>query len=653
MSEMSPSSSDRLFSPLTVGGVQLKNRICFQAHRTHFADDGRINQRLIAYYRRRAQGGCGLITLGELSIHSHDQPWNKMIRAYGSDIVRDYRQLTGAIQEFGTRIFAQLCHHGFQSSGLVSRQAILGPSAVADIAFGEVSKVMEPEDMAEVISSFANAARLAREGGLDGVEIDMGTESLLRQFLSPISNFRGDEYGGSLENRLRFPLDVIRAVRKAAGDGFAVGVRLCVDEFFPGAISVEDSVEIAKSLVSERSVDFINTTIGTYYALHMMQPTMHTPFGISMDAVAGVKAAVPVPVIAGHHLDPVGAGEGIIGEGKADAIGVVRSLICDPDLPVKLQQGNPAQVKRCAGDNQGCVGRINQSKSLGCIQNPEVGEEGRDPVSFVSQQKKLMVIGGGPAGMEAARVCSLRGHDVTLYEKGAGLGGQVQLAQKGVGRERLTEIISYLDRLVRELDIKLVTDTEVTLELVKEQNPDAVIVATGSNPVGQPLPGEYGPPQVLTVPDVLNQTHPVGDTVLFIDENGGHHATATAELLVDQGKKVSIITGDLFIGIELAPIGDLYGTRQRLLKKGVIFQTDLRMERIENGCVHARQVYTNKPVIFDGFDTIVLDMGNKAEDFLYRQLKGQIKELFRIGDCVAPRNIEMAIYEGRKLGEQI
>ena len=385
----------------------------------------------------------------------------------------------------------------------------------------------------------------------------------------------------------------------------------------------------------------------------MMQPTMHTPFGISLDAVAGVKAAAQVPVIAGHHLDVMQAGEEIIEAGKSDAVGVVRSLICDPDLPDKMKAGKSADVKLCVRDNQGCVGRINQSKSLGCIQNPEVGEEGRDPLPVVSRKKRLMIIGGGPAGLEAARTASCRGHEVTLYERSVEVGGQVNLASRGAGRERLGDVVRNLDRSIQKAEITKITDTEVTLDLVISENPDAVIVATGSLPVDRPLPGEYGSPQVICVEDVLKQTHPIGQTVLFIDENGGHHATATAEVLIDQGKKVDIITGDLFIGIELAAIGDLYASRQRLLKKGATFRTDLSVEKIEQGTVHVRRNYTNEREVLEGYDTIVLDMQNRVDDDLYHQLKGKIDELYRIGDCVAPRNIEMAVYEGRKTGERI
>ena len=237
---------DLLFTPITTGSTTLANRICFLAHRTNFARKGRLDNRHIAYYRRRAEGGCGLIILGELAIHKNDRPWEAMIEAYGPHAVGDFQKLTRSIHEFETKVFAQLKHYGFQGSGAITRHAVWGPSALSDIAFGETAKPMEPEDMNTVVDSFAHAAVLAREGGFDGLEIDMGPESLLRQFLSPLSNHRQDEYGGGLENRMRLPLRVLEAVRKKAGEDFTIGIRLCADEKFWGAIEPRESCEMAK-----------------------------------------------------------------------------------------------------------------------------------------------------------------------------------------------------------------------------------------------------------------------------------------------------------------------------------------------------------------------------------------------------------------------
>ena len=668
---------DHLFNPLMMGKVTLPNRICFLAHRTNFAKGGRLDDRHVAYYRRRAQGGCGLIIMGDLSIHSNDRPWEAMIEAYDPGVVQDYQRLTGAVHEFESPIFAQLTHHGFQGSGAITRHAVWGPSAIADIAFGETAKAMEPEDMGAVVDAFANAAVLARDGGFDGLEIDMGPESLLRQFLSPLSNLRQDKYGGSLENRMRLPLEVISGIRKAMGEDFTVGIQLCADEKFWGAITTDESRQFAKIFEGTEQVDFINVSVGTYYNLHLLMASMHTPCGFTLKMAEQLNEAVTLPVMASHQIDSPRMADDIVSNGRADAVGFIRNLICDPDLPKKAFQGRTEDIRYCIRDNQGCIGRINQSKSLSCIQNPAVGYEevgirsgnkttiknqpspqsdqgGISPsLQQSSIQKRVMVVGAGPAGLEAARAAREKGHDVTVYEKAEVVGGQINLAKEGTGRQGMAEIIRYLSHVLKKLQVPIVTGVEVTRKIVLEKNPDAVIVATGSRPKIKPVPGEYGPPLVLNVWEVIEGQFPVGEKVLFIDENSGHHATATVELLADQGKKVDMVTSDLFVGIELAPLGDLYLTRQRLLQKGVTFTTDVVIDEIDGSKMKARDIYTNEPILFEGYDTIVLDMGNVVDELLYRQLKGEINELYRAGDCVAPRGIDMAILEGRRLGERL
>jgi mycofactocin system FadH/OYE family oxidoreductase 2 len=647
---------DLLFTPLVLGKVTIPNRICFLAHRTNFAKKGLLTDRHIAYYRRRATGGCGLVVLGELSIHPNDRPWETLIEAYHPDVVKDYRKFTDMIHDTKTLTFAQLRHRGFQSNGAISRQAVWGPSPVEDIVFGETAKKMEPEDMDEALEAFARTAKFVREGGFDGIEIDMGPESLLRQFLSPISNHRQDEYGGSLESRMRFPLRVVEMVRKAAGPDYTVGIRLCADEKFWGGISIEDSTQIAQRLERTGQCDFINVSVGTFYNLHLIHASMHTPVGFTVELADKIKKAVTIPVIASHQIGFPQMAEDILERGQADAIGLVRDLISDPDAPKKARQGRLEDICFCVKDNKGCISRVNQLKTLSCTQNPSVGYEvlhGPEGYSQSTAKKKVVVVGGGPGGMEAARVAKERGHEVTLYEKESFLGGQVNLIIKRPGRQPMGGIIQHLIRALKKLEVPVVSGVQVTPELVLEKNPDAVVVATGSRPRKKPLPGEYGPPRVLNVWEVLSGLYPMGQKVLFVDENGGHHATATVELLADQGKSVTMVTSDVFIGIELGPIGDLYLTRQRLLQKGVTFISDVAVDLIAGGKVMGRDVYTNKPVTFEGYDTIVLDMGNEADDGLYFQLKGRVKELYRVGDCVAPRGIDMAILEGRKLGETL
>ncbi len=643
-----------LFKPLIVGQTTLPNRICFLAHRTNFAKKGRLSDRHISYYSRRAQGKCGLIILGELSIHPDDRPWESMIETYNPDAVKDFRVLTAAVHAYGTAIFAQLNHRGFQSSGAITRKAIWGPSAVSDIVFGETAKPMEPEDIEALVHAFSEAARTARDGGFDGLEIDMGPESFLRQFLSPLSNLRQDEYGGSLANRMRLPLQVLHAVKKTVGKDFTMGIRLCADEKFWGAITPDESQQFAERFANEGLADFFNVSVGTYYNLHLFMASMHTPFGFTIQTAERIKKAVTIPVIASHQINTPRMADEILAKGQADAIGLIRNLICDPDAPLKALEGRADDIRYCVRDNKGCIGRVNRSKMLGCIQNPEVGDEPMgnkgSPLPPPSSKKSVMVIGAGPAGLEAARAAGEKGHEVTVYEKEAFVGGQINLIKKRPKRQGMEAIMRYLLRMLERDQVPVITGTQVTASFVLDQNPDVVIVATGSKPVQKPVSGHYGPPTVLNVWEVLSGEFPIGRKILFIDENGGHHASATVEFLADQGREVHMVTSDLFVGIELAPLGDLSLSRQRLLEKGVTFETDRIIDEIQGGSVKGRDQYTNRPILFQGYDTIVLDMGNLPCDGLYRELKGRVKALYRVGDCVAPRGIDMAIMEGRRVG---
>jgi len=594
--------------------------------------------------------------VGELSIHPDDRPRETMIEAYHPEIVERYKELTGSLHEFGTVALAQLNFHGYQSSGIITRKPVLGPSPIADIVHGETAKEMEPEDFESVKTAFANAAVLAREGGFDGIEIDMGHEAILRQFLSPLSNLRQDQYGGSLENRMRFPLEVIGEVARKAGKDFLLGIRLCVDEMFWGAINIDESKKFAQVFENTGDVDFINTTIGNHYNNYFILASMHTPKGFTIELSGMIKQSVGIPVIVSYQINSPEMAEEILAAKKADAVGFVRPLICDPDFPNKSLEGQVDKIKFCVMDNQGCIARLNQSKTLSCTQNPEVGYEtlsGDDDYVPALAKKRVIVIGAGPAGLEAARVARLRGHDVSIYDSGSEPGGQVNQIEKRPMRNPLKQIIHNLTIPLHDLNVPLIRGDYLSAQHIVEMKPDAVIVATGSRPIARPVKGEYGPPGVLNIRELLTGDYQVGPKVLFIDEHGGHYSAATAEMLLDQGMSLQMVTSDLFIGIELAPIGDLYLSRQRLLQKGARFETDITIDSIQGKTVFARDIYTNKEIRFEGYDTIILAMGRVSNDELYKELKGRIKELYRAGDCVAPRHIETAIREGRKVGELV
>jgi mycofactocin system FadH/OYE family oxidoreductase 2 len=644
-----------LFSPLRIGTVTVPNRISFSAHLTNLSEDCLPSARYAAYLAARARGGTGLIITEEQSVHPSDRAYEHLIEAFRSDAVPGYKDLTRAVHCYDTRVFAQLNHNGQQGSGRYSRLPLWAPSPVPDVMFRETPKVMELEDILEVEDAFATSALHVREGGFDGIELQFSHSSLARQFMSPLTNYRGDEYGGSLENRLRFAREVIAAVRGAVGADYTVGVRLCADELIPGGLNLDDAKRIAALLEGDGQIDFINLSLATFYNLYMVGGTMHLPLGYTEPLAAGVKEAVSLPVFATGRINDPALAERILADGHADMIGVVRGQIADPDFATKARDRRADEIRACIACNQGCYGRVGLNMTIGCVQNPTVGEEvleRADRPEPALRKKRVLVVGGGPAGMWAAKIAALRGHDVTLYEKDGALGGQVNLAMKGAGRDEFGVIVRNERLQLEQLGVPVELDREVTAELVFSQDPDAVIVATGSRPKEHPVAGADGP-RVYNVWQVLNGEADLGDRVLFLDGDGHHQGSATAELLADLGKTVHIVTPTLFVASELGPTQDLYLTRQRLLQKGVTFTPDFAVMEIDGAAVKGFNVYSNEWATIDGYDSVVAALGNDADDELYLALKGKVRELHRIGDCVAPRRVDSAILEGYLAGRRV
>jgi mycofactocin system FadH/OYE family oxidoreductase 2 len=644
-----------LFTPLRIGRVTVPNRISFSAHLTNFAEGGLPSERHVYYYAARAKGGAGLIITEEQSVHPTDWAYEKVIEAFRSEVILGYKKITRAVHEYETKIFVQLNHNGQQCDGSLSRLPVWAPSPVPDVLFREIPKEMEIEDIQEVIHCFCKSAVHAREGGFDGIELQFGHSSLARQFMSPLTNLRQDEYGGSLENRLRFPLQLAGAVRKAVGDDFTLGVRLCADEMIPGGLTLNDAKEIAKRLEATDQIDFMDLSLATFFNLYLVGGSMHTPLGYAVPLAAGIKGVVALPVFATGRINDPHLAEKVLANGQADMIGMVRAQLCDPDLARKAKEGRLDEIRYCIADNQGCYGRIGLNKPLGCIQNPSIGrekEEGEDKLTPARRKKRVMVVGGGPAGMWAAKIASMRGHDVALYEKGERLGGQVLLAMRGAGREEFGAIIRNERNQLLKLPVQIVREHAVTDDFILDQDPDTVVVATGSVPKPCPIPGADGP-RVFNAWQVLGEQADLGQRVLLIDYDGHHQATSTAEYIADQGKSVHIITPSLFVGAELGPTQDLYLSRQRLMKKGVTFTADFAVMEIRGAEVRGFNVYSNEWETFKGYDSVVVAMGNQVEDSLYHALKGRVRELHRIGDCVAPRKVDMAIYEGYTVGKRI
>ena len=446
-------------------------------------------------------------------------------------------------------------------------------------------------------------------------------------------------------------------MRKAVGPDFTLGSRLNADEMHPkGGSPTRTPNRSPRRLEASGQLDFLDLSLGTFYNLFLVEGSMHTPLAYTVPLSAGIRSVVNLPVFCTNRINDPHLAEKILENGHADMVDMVRALICDPELPNKAREGRTDDIRHCIACNQGCIGRMGLGYRLGCIQNPAAGEEealGIGTLTPAETPKKVVVVGAGPAGLEAARVATLRKHRVILFEKEDEVGGQNILAGKAAGRQEITGVTRWLVSQLNKLDLDIRLGVEATAAQVLAEKPDVVVIATGSFPKTAPFPGEYGPPQVVTTVQILTNAVEAGERVLLIDLDGHHQATGTAEFLADRGRRVHMITAALFIGSALGPLQDLYLTRNRLALKGVTFTPDIAVLEIQGTLVKGLNVYSNELIDFDGYDTVVLAAGNIANDSLYFELKGRVDKLYRVGDCVAPRKTDMAIIEGHRIGRAI
>jgi mycofactocin system FadH/OYE family oxidoreductase 2 len=643
-----------LFSPVQVGRLTLKNRIYSSGHAEAMAESGRPGDRLTRYHEAKARGGCALTIFGgSSSVHpsSPAAAW-KQIANHDDSIIPAYRALADAVHAHGCLVFTQLTHMGrrAQADG-EEADVLLAPSQIPERVHREVPHELEAEQIAELVRAFGDAARRCREGGLDGIELSMAHNHLIDQFWSPLFNERTDEYGGSLDNRMRFAMDVLREIRRQVGGDFVVGARISGDEHTPGGLSAADMGTIARRLAASGFVDFLSI-IGGGAHTHTLQaavvPNMSFAPGLFVPLAAQIKAVVPeMPILhASRIVDPRHA-ERIVAAGEVDVVGMTRALIADPDLPRKAREGRFDDIRTCVGANEGCIDRIYQGKAVSCVQNPAAGREDElGEVRPAATVRRVVVVGGGVAGLEAARMAALRGHRVLLLEKAAELGGQVLLAARAPARAEYAGIVRFLTRQIDRLGVEVRLGVEATAELVLAERPDAVVVATGSRPYVPPVPGSDGK-HVVTTREVLAGEAKVGASVVVVDDVATEEGLSVAELLLDQGKRVEICSPLFHVGQDIGAtsIAPLYA---RLHGKGVVLTPGTELTAIEGSTVILRNVFSGALHRREAVDTIVLALGSRSTDALYRALKGHVALLHAAGDCVAPRGVHAAILDGTR-----
>jgi 2,4-dienoyl-CoA reductase-like NADH-dependent reductase (Old Yellow Enzyme family) len=477
--------NDRLnvLSPLVIGQHTLKNRIVFGPHRTNFAVANRPGDRHVSYFEERARGGAALIVVEGGVVHPSDYPYENAIFAFKKETETGYRRIAEAAHRYGSLVAAQLNHYGGQATGGLSRREVWAPSPFPEVNTGEVPKAMEEEDIREVVEGFADCAARLCGLGLDGVEINAGQNSLLRQFLSPLTNFRTDAYGGSLENRARFCREVLEAVRRAAGPGPIVGLRICGDEYAPwGGLKPEDSRDLVLHLCGGGLVDYVAVEVGSIYSLHLTAASMRYPEDYAVPPARLMAQSLTVPVCAAGSVVSLELAESLLAEG-IQLVEMTRALIADPYLPVRSGCGE-GEIRPCILCNQGCFVHWEMNPKLTCTVNPRAGREGEMP-GFgkpAARPKKVLVAGAGPAGLEAACTAAERGHGVVVYDRRDRPGGRLGLAAKVPGCGRFQNIIDFLYHRALSLGVRFHFGRPADQSAVASESAEAVIAATGSLP---------------------------------------------------------------------------------------------------------------------------------------------------------------------------
>ncbi len=647
-----------LFSPLTLRNKTTKNRIVSTAHVTIFAEDGMPQERYRRYYLEKAKGGAGmLICFGSSSVHptSPSLDWH-VVELWDDRVIPHFQRFSATMHEHDTVLLCQITHRGRRGHSNLAWQRLLSPSAVKEPNHREVPGVLRKPDIEMIVQAFADAAVRVKRGGFDGVELSAAHCHLIDQFWGPHVNFRSDEFGGELENRMRFGFMVIERVREAVGDDFILGIRVTGDDFVEGGIDNQLMREIVGRISAHGMVDYFNVIGGsgeTLPAEAACVPSMNFPLACFSYLAGSIREVVREPVIAvGRIVDPTVA-ERVLAEGQADLVAMTRALIADPYLPLKAREGRLDDIRQCMGYNEGCIDRQYRGLPISCVQNPTIGYEAElAEIPRAAATKKVVVVGGGVAGMEAARVLRLRGHKVVLLEKSAQLGGQLNIAKRAPKRTDFDGAARWLELQIGKLGVDIRMESEATAEAVLAENPDAVVVATGAVPFLPPVPGLKECAYAISAWDVLLETKAVGQRVLLIDDQGGQESTSAAEFLLDQGKQVEIITPHYSVGEDIGPTNKppVYA---RLFGKGAKMQSTWELRSVKNATVGLRNVHAGVEVERNDVDTLVFSYGGRSVDHLFKALEGKVPALENVGDSYAPRSLHHAIMEAHRVARKV
>lgn len=638
-----------LFSPLEIRGVEIRNRIFSTGHMTTLAERGRPGKDLAAYHAARAEGGAGLVIVEVATVHESASYTSDTINANDDECIPGYELIARSVHEYGCRVFGQLFHPGREMFEPLdgSQPVAYAPSAVPNERFHVMPRPMSVGLIGDVVDGYARAAARLERAGLDGVEIVASHGYLPAQFLNHRLNLRGDEYGGDFNARIRFLREILAAIRAGTGPSFVIGMRISGDEKSVDGLQLDEVTEACVALDADGDIDYFNVIAGTTSTLagsiHVVPP-MWIDNAYVAPYAATVKARVSKPVFVAGRINQPQMAEEVIRTAQADMCGMTRAQICDPQLANKSRDGRVEDIRACIGCNQACIGHMQSGFPISCIQHPETGRERRyyhkRPATRV---KKVLVAGGG---MKAAAVAAARGHQVTLCERAERLGGQTLLAQLLPGRAEFGGIVTNLSREMELARVDVLLRQAVTRAYVEAHAPDSVIIATGAEPY---LPTIEGAEEAHIVDawSVIRGEANVGHSVVVADWRCDWVGLGVAEKLARDGCHVRLCVNGYMPGqlIQQYVRDHWVGILQTL---GVEMKPYMRVFGADAQSVYFQHTANDQPVELEAVDTLVVALGHRAEDSLETSLDGWPGELQVIGDCLAPRTAEEAVFEGLK-----
>jgi 2,4-dienoyl-CoA reductase-like NADH-dependent reductase (Old Yellow Enzyme family)/thioredoxin reductase len=646
----------KLFSPIKLGPCEIKNRIVSTGHDTVLSTGGLVNDRLVAYHAARAAGGCGLIVTQVAAVHHTAFYTPYLLIATDDNFIPGYRKIVEACHAHGAKVFGQLFHPGREVSASMDGTAALAyaPSASPSERFRTIPCEMTLEMIDEIIEGYGQTARRMAEAGADGVEIVASHGYLPAQFLSQSVNLRTDKYGDSDENRLRFLKDVIASIREQVGDDIVVGMRISVDEKNEAGLKQEESLAAIAAL--DDDLDYLSIVAGTSAtsqgATHIV-PSMNFEHGYTSPLGVLAKQHFSGPVIVTGRINQPQIAEELIKSGDADLCGMTRAMVCDPEMPNKSMQGDSEDVRACIGCNQACIGHVLKGDGISCIQHPETGRELEyGTLEMAPSPKKILVVGGGPAGMKAAAVAASRGHKVTLMEREAHLGGQARRAHLLPGREEFANLITNLSHEAERAGVQIMCNQNVDATVIEEHGPDEIVLACGARPYMPTIEGAEEA-NIVNAWQVLDGTAKIGNSVLIADWTSDWIALGIAEKLAREGCKVRLAVTGATAGETLQQyIKNMWNST--LLDLGVEMIPFTRIFGADTNTVYLERTVISGHVVIEGIDTVVVTHGNASNTELAQQLDGRKKgTVHAIGDCLTPRDAESAIFEGLKIGVRV